>query len=166
MDFAACYAINNRRNLGDDNRSVVETGDCGTDLDLFGTGCRGDFGNLRWISRHRHAAIEDPHLAASGVVYDRCSFSLDFATVNTDTDGCGTRGEEEPPATWVFKVAGKSEGCETWLTDQPLDALYEAAHAVRLGEHCVNTNSRRQRVAHQFLIHREPNYSHVWQHGL
>lgn len=44
--------------------------------------CREDFGNLRWIDRRGHVAIDDLELPASGLVCDGGYFSLDnFAVV-------------------------------------------------------------------------------------
>ena len=49
--------------------------------------CREDFGNLRWIDRRGHVAVDDLKFSPSGLVCDGRYLSLDnFAAVEADPD--------------------------------------------------------------------------------
>ena len=49
--------------------------------------CREDFGNLRWIDRRGHVAVDDLQFSAGGVVRNRCYLGFDnFAAVEADPD--------------------------------------------------------------------------------
>ena len=53
----------------------------------FALRCRQDFGNLRWIDRRGHVAVDDLKFSPGGLVRDRCYRGLDnFAAVKADPD--------------------------------------------------------------------------------
>ena len=89
MSFPLDNTVNDLRNFGFDFAAIMETGqDRRADLDLFRhLCCRQNVGNLRWINRRDHVAVNDLQFSTSGPVRDCCYLSLDnFAAVEADPD--------------------------------------------------------------------------------